>query len=294
MFHDPSWADPTDLPLPSPALAWEYRTIDDPTDPDVRWSRWSALEPLQRGPAPRPDWVITSAGAHERDLGVLKTGKEADVHLLERFDPLEPARGTVMAAKRYRTPEHRSFHRAASYTEGRGVRRSRDQRALNRKSTFGRQVAAGEWAAAEWTMLNRCWTAGVPVPYPVQIDGLEILMEQVVASDGAPAPRLAAAGLSPADLWPLFEQLREALGTLAHLGLVHGDLSAYNTLAAGDPDGNLRLVLIDLPQMVDLIAHPLGADLMLRDCATMCTWFTTRGLAVDAEELFGEVMARAF
>ncbi len=50
------------------------------------------------------------------------------------------------------------------------MKRSRDNRALKRKSTWGRQVAAGEWAVSEWNALRRCWELGLPVPYPVQID----------------------------------------------------------------------------------------------------------------------------
>lgn len=310
MTHEPTSAVPPDRPTDRPTdratdrdrtdpsahvQPFEFRPIEDPdAEHDARWSRWSDLEPLQRGPAPRPSWLITSAGAQERDLGVLKTGKEADVHLLERFDPLDPTVSVVMAAKRYRSREHRSFTRAATYTEGRSVRRSRDQRALNRKSSWGREVAAGEWAAAEWTMLNRWWTAGLPVPYPVQIDGTEILMEQITDASGLPAPRLAASRLAPDLLGELFDQLVEAMGQMAELGLVHGDLSAYNTLVAAGPDQEARLVLIDLPQVVDLFGHPRGADLMLRDCTTMCTWFTSRGLPRDADDLFAAVMASAY
>jgi RIO kinase 1 len=86
-----------------------------------------------------------------------------------------------------------------------------------------------------------------------------------------------------------YEQLRGAMATLAQAGLVHGDLSPYNTLAAGD-----RLVIIDLPQMVDLVGNPRGMDFLLRDCANMCAWFRSRGLEVDEQELFGELMAHAF
>ena len=73
--------------------------------------------------------------------------------------------------------------------------RSRDERALKRKSTFGRLVAASEWAVSEWAALVRFWNLGLPVPYPVQIDGTEILMEwiSVVDENGdlQTAPRLA-------------------------------------------------------------------------------------------------------
>ncbi|HEY2878368.1 serine protein kinase RIO [Nocardioides sp.] len=262
----------------------EYDDLDD----DQRWSTWMSVEPLQRGPEPRPDWVVTSQGAIDTELGILKTGKEADVFLVERADPLESENGVVMAAKRYRAPEHRTFHRSASYTEGRSMKRSRDERALKRKSTFGREVAAGEWAVSEWGALVRLWQLGLPVPYPVQIDGTEILMEWITY-DGETAPRLAQTRPAPELLASYFDQLREALATLVQAGLVHGDLSAYNILAAGP-----RLVIIDLPQVVDLIGNANGMDYLLRDCANICGWFRGKGLAVDEQELFGELMAHAF
>ena len=52
-----------------------------------RWSTWLSVEPLCRGPEPRPDWVVTSQAAIDTELGILKTGKEADVFLLERAVP---------------------------------------------------------------------------------------------------------------------------------------------------------------------------------------------------------------
>jgi RIO kinase 1 len=253
-----------------------------------RWSSWDDLEALMKGPEPRPDWVITSSGAIDTELGVLKTGKEADVHLVERSDPLDPDRAVVMAAKRYRDTDHRTFHRAAAYTEGRAMKRSRDNRALKRKSTWGRIVAAGEWAVSEWEALKRLWSIGVPVPYPVQIDETEILMEWVT-HDGETAPRLAGTRPERDLLEAWFEQLRDALATMAQAGVVHGDLSPYNTLAAGE-----RLVIIDLPQVVDLVGNPQGMDFLLRDCTNMCTWFRSRGLEVDEHALFGDLMAHAF
>ncbi len=270
-----------------PSFVFDFQAYDD-LDDGQRWSTWLSVEPLSRGPEPRPDWLVTSQGAVDTDLGILKTGKEADVFLLERADPLEPDRGVVMAAKRYRSPEHRSFHRSASYTEGRSMKRSRDERALKRKSTFGREVAAGEWAISEWGALVRLWNLGLPVPYPVQIDGTEILMEWIT-HDGETAPRLAQTRPEPALLQSYFDQVRDALATMVQSGIVHGDLSAYNILAAGP-----RLVIIDLPQIVDLVGNLNGMDFLMRDCANICGWFRGKGLEVDEHELFGELMAHAF
>jgi len=232
--------------------------------------------------------VVTSAGAVDTELGVLKPGKEADVPLVERHAPAGPLPPVVMAAKRYRSAQHRQFHRADAYTEGRSVRRSRDQRALRKGSTWGRVVAAGEWAASEWSALSRCWQLGLPVPYPVQIDGTEILMEWI-SHDGGTAPRLARTR-PPGDLAEhLYDQLRDVLATFVQAGLVHGDLSPYNVLLAGE-----RLVVIDLPQTVDLVGNPQGFDFLLRDCRTMCAWFASRGVAADPDELFADLLAHAF
>jgi RIO kinase 1 len=273
---------------PDPSFVIDFTAYDDLDDPDKRWSTWLSVEPLCRGPEPRPDWLVTSQGAVDTDLGILKTGKEADVYLLERADPHEPERAVVMAAKRYRGEEHRSFHRSTAYREGRRMRNTRDARALARKSAHGRAVAAGQWAWAEWEALVRFHGLGVPVPYPVQIDGTEILMEWVTV-DGETAPRLAQTRPDPDLLASYYDQLRDALALMAQQGVVHGDLSPYNILAAGE-----RLVVIDLPQVVDLVANPAGMDFLLRDCTNVCAWFRARGLAVDEQDLFGELMARAF
>jgi len=267
-----------------PRFVFDFTSYDDPDD-GQRWSTWTSVEPLCRGPEPRPDWVVTSQAALDTELGVLKTGKEADVFLLERAVPDDPAQQVVMAAKRYRGEDRRSFHRSSSYTEGRRTRNSRDGRAMAKKSAHGRAVAAGQWAWAEWEALTRFWSAGVPVPYPVQIDGTEILME-LVTVDGEPAPRLANARPSAPLLRSWYDQLREAMAELARLGVAHGDLSPYNVLAAGE-----RVVIIDLPQAVDVVANPQGMDFLMRDCRNICTWFTARGLEVDEHDLFAELLA---
>ena len=269
-----------------PRFVTDWHEVDDVDDGQRFMTYWD-VEPLSRGPQPPPDWLVVDRAAVDTDLGVLKTGKEADVFLLERAVPDGP--GCVLAAKRYRSSEHRTFHRSAAYTEGRTVRRSRDARALQRGTSYGRSVAAGQWAFAEWDALVRLYEAGVPVPYPVQVDGTEILMELVTGVDGDPAPRLAPARPEPALLTEYWHQLRDAMADLAAMGAAHGDLSPYNILATGE-----RLVLIDLPQLVDIVANPAGQDFLLRDCRNVTSWFRSRGLEVDADELFAELVTQAW
>jgi RIO kinase 1 len=74
-----------------------------------RWSTWDQSIPTQRGPLPHPDWLVTDLAAVDTELGILKTGKEADVFLLRRGVP--QGRSCLLAAKRYRDAEHRMFHR---------------------------------------------------------------------------------------------------------------------------------------------------------------------------------------
>ena len=273
---------------PDPRFVFDFRSYDEPDDDRQRWSTWLSVEPLCRGPEPRPDWVVTSQAAVDTELGILKTGKEADVNLVERAVPGSSAVGesVVLAAKRYRS--HTDFHRSSTYTDGRKVRNTRDARAMARKTAHGRSVAAGQWAWAEWESLQRLWAIGVPVPYPVQIDGTELLMEWITV-DGDTAPRLAQTRPGPELLASYYEQVRDVLAELSRHGMVHGDLSAYNILAAGE-----RLVVIDLPQVIDLVGNPAGMDFLLRDCTNVCRWFQSRGLEVDEHDLYGELLAHAF
>ena len=236
--------------------------------------------------------MVTSQAAVDTELGILKTGKEADAFLLERAVPGSDAVGesVVLVAKRYRSTEHRTFHRAATYTEGRSVKRSRDERALKRKSTWGKVVAAGEWAVSEWDALKRCWAAGAAGPLPGadrrhrDPDGVDH------RHDGESAPRLAQTRPGPGLLASYFDQLRDALALMVQHGIVHGDLSPYNILAAGE-----RLVIIDLPQVVDLVGNPAGHGLpAARLHQRLHAGSGPAGSTVDPGELFGELIAHAF
>ncbi|HHU10695.1 MAG TPA: RIO-like kinase [Intrasporangiaceae bacterium] len=276
------------MSTPNTSNVYAFDSLPDAPPEGERWSTWDSA---QHGPKPRPEWVITALGAVDADLGVLKTGKEAEVHLVRRWIPDgtdDPAVQVLMAAKRFRTAEHRMFHRDAGYLEGRRVRKSREMRAMARRTTFGKHLVSAQWAGAEFGALSALHTLGLPVPYPVQLDGQEMVMEFIGSPDGVAAPRLAAARPGPVLLRDLFDQLYATLTRLAEHGWAHGDLSAYNILLDGD-----RLVLIDWPQIVDIIGNPQGFAFLHRDCVTICGWFVRHGLAVDAEVLFADLVAAA-
>jgi RIO kinase 1 len=252
-----------------------------------RWTTWGDGE---QGPHPRPGWVVTELAAADTELGVLKTGKEADVHLVRREVP-DSGRGCVLAAKRYRSNEHRMFHRDAGYLEGRRMRRSREMRAMANRTAFGRNLIAERWAVAEFAALSRLWSVGAPVPYPVQRSGTELLMEFLGDDLGTAAPRLAELRPAGDELVELWRQLVAALELLAGQGMTHGDLSAYNLLVH-----NGQVMLIDLPQIVDVVANPRGPEFLARDVANVMGWFRARGLPeseADAEDLTKELLTEA-
>jgi RIO kinase 1 len=246
--------------------------------------RWSTWDIGQHGPTPFPDWLVTDLAAVDTELGVLKTGKEADVHLVQRAVP-GTSRSCLLAAKRYRDAEHRMFHRDAAYLEGRRVRRSRETRAMARRTAFGRELLAGQWAAAEFTALCRLWRLGAPVPYPVQLHGTELLMEYLDEPDGQAAPRLAQLRPGPTQLRALWDQLVEALRILIGDGLAHGDLSPFNLLVHRG-----RLMLIDLPQVVDIVSNPQGQAFLARDLRIVIDWFTARGLSPEVTREWRSVL----
>jgi RIO kinase 1 len=261
-----------------PTVVWAS-PADDEYDDGITFSTYPDAV---HGPSPLPNWVPTSPAATDTDLGVFKTGKEADVSLIRRTYAGD---SVLLAAKQYRDAQHRMFHRDAGYLEGRRMRKSRETRAVETRTAFGRELIAGQWAAAEFAVLSRLWSAGAAVPYPVQLLGTQLMMEFIGDDDGVAAPRLAQLRPSLEESVHLYAQLREVLGVLADAGYTHGDLSAYNVLVHHG-----RLVLIDLPQAVDLVGNPQGFTFLRRDCDNVCSWFQARGVAADPQLLFDDLL----
>ncbi|HWM03430.1 MAG TPA: RIO1 family regulatory kinase/ATPase, partial [Actinophytocola sp.] len=127
--------------------------------------------------------------------------------------------------------------------------------------------------------------------YPVQRSGTELLMEFLGDDEGSASPRLAELRPEPDELVELWHQLVAALEILASQGLTHGDLSAYNLLVH-----NGQIVLIDLPQIVDVVANPRGPEFLSRDVMNVMGWFRSRGLPdrlTDPEELTADLLTAA-
>ncbi|WP_117214616.1 serine protein kinase RIO [Allorhizocola rhizosphaerae] len=271
-------------------IAWD-ETPDAPETGD-RWSTWDLSTPTEKGPQPWPDWLVTELAAVDTEHGVLKTGKEADACLITRAVP-GTDRACLMVAKRYRAHDHRMFHRDSGYLEGRRVRASRVNRAMSNRSDFGKEAIAGQWAVAEFGALCHMWELAKQMqvepftPYPVQILGTEVLMEYIGEPDGTAAPRLASVRTDDeAGLRNLWDQMMVALTVMTRAGYAHGDLSPYNILVHRG-----RLVVIDLPQIVDIVANPQGRRFLERDVHNVVSWFQARGLSdLDESKVLAELV----
>jgi len=243
-----------------------------------------------------PDWLIDGP-FEERTLGVLKSGKEAEVFLVERRTP---SRVCLLAHKRFR-PRHprKGELRELGFTHGAIYRHdsvyrdgwhlnARDKRAVQGATAYGQEVRAQLWPANEFAMLQRAWAAGASVPFPVVRSDDGILMELIGDIDEI-APRLVQAGLERSDLRLARDQLLDSVGRLASAGIVHADLSVYNLLWWRG-----RLVLIDFPQAVDAVTNLEAPNLLHRDLSNVADWFARRGVPIDVERVFGELVGRLF
>jgi RIO kinase 1 len=90
-------------------------------------------------------------------VGQLQSGKEADLFVVI-------SEGEYRCAKVYKDATNRSFKQKSDYTEGRSVRNSRQARAMNKNSKFGRQEREREWQTAEVEALAMLASAGVKLP----------------------------------------------------------------------------------------------------------------------------------
>lgn len=261
----------------------------------------SSSTPLRSEPSPRhdPNWLITEPWT-DVELGPLRSGKEAQVDVIERTGA--DGRRCLLARKRYiprnvtekGALERAGFERASTfrhdveYREGRQFRKSRDRRAVARMTAHGKQLLQSRWTDHEYTVTGNLWRAGVNVPYPVSFSDDVYLLEFIGDADRA-APQLAQARLQDAELASAAEQIVDGLHAMTAAGFAHGDLSAYNLLWWRG-----RVWFIDLPQAVDLAANPQGLNYLHRDAVAIARWLTRRGHDLDGEALFAELVATTF
>ncbi|MFU8789315.1 MAG: PA4780 family RIO1-like protein kinase [Methylobacter sp.] len=200
-------------------------------------------------------------GLVDEVLRPLKSGKEAAVYVVS-------SEGEIRCAKVYKDINKRGFHKQAQYQEGRKVRNTRQARAMEKNTRFGRKQQEDVWQNAEVDALYRLAAAGVRVPQPYNFVEGVLLMELVTDGHGNAAPRLNDLELSHEQALEYHALLIKKVVRMLCAGLVHGDLSEYNILI--DADGP---VIIDLPQAVDAAANNNASRMLERDVDNLADYF---------------------
>jgi RIO kinase 1 len=196
---------------------------------------------------------LVDEGIIEEVLRPLMSGKEAQIYLVV-------AAGREYVAKIYKEAQDRTFKHRTDYTEGRKVRNSRDQRAIDKRSKHGRGQDETAWRSTEVDMIYRLQAAGVRVPAPYQFIDDVLIMELVTGANGEPAPRIGEVKFSPEEATIVFEKLIREVVRMLCAGVVHGDLSDFNVLLGADGP-----VIIDFPQAIDPAKNQNARKLLLRD-----------------------------
>jgi len=191
----------------------------------------------------------------------LQSGKEASIYIVACGEELR-------CAKVYKAAEHRSFHNAVQYREGRKSRGSRDVRAAGKRSRHGRQVQEDAWKNTEVEALYQLAAAGVRVPTPYGVHDGVLMMELVCDEDGHPAPQIGTLELSAAQARQWHGYMIGQIVRMLCAGLIHGDLSEYNVLLG--PHGP---VIIDLPQAVNASGNNNAFSMLARDINNMRALF---------------------
>ncbi len=226
--------------------------------------------------------MLLADGIIEEVLGQLKSGKEAEVWLVRHG-------GETVAAKIYKERDFRSFKNNAEYKEGRQVRNTRTQRAMDKGSRFGQQAAEEAWKAAEATALSQLHAAGVRVPKPVMFYEGVLLMEVVIDAEGHVAPRLVDAAIPPEAAAGLYQALRGQAVKMLCADLIHGDLSEFNVLLAHDGP-----MLIDLPQVISAAQNSRSEHFFKRDIDNLRRFFAQLDPAIGQRHSDGDEIWRAY
>jgi len=222
---------------------------------------------------------LVEEGLVDAVIRQLMSGKEATVYVVRCGDE-------IRCAKVYKEASQRSFRQAASYQEGRKVRNSRQARAMEKGTRYGRKMQEEVWQNAEVDALYRLAAAGVRVPRPYHCFEGVLLMELVTDAGGHVAPRLNDVELTQELALAYHATLLRQVVLMLCAGVIHGDLSEYNILI--DADGP---VIIDLPQAIDAAGNMQAEAMLERDVANLATYFSRFAPQLAATQYGKEIWA---
>lgn len=213
-------------------------------------------------------------------LRMIKGGKEASVYQVA----VPPDSGMPFAAaKIYRPRAHRSLRNDARYRHGRTVldeagKQLHDARAWHAIITgtdMGKDLQHASWMSYEFVTLARLHKAGADVPRPIA-RGPNVILMEYIGDERMAATTLNHVHLEPDEAARLLERVLDNVALMLSLGIVHGDLSAYNVLYWQG-----KITLIDFPQVVNPVDNPDAPAIFERDVTRICQYFATQGAVKD-------------
>lgn len=244
-------------------------------------------------------WLLRSLRSFYEDeqisdvLAMVKGGKEASVY---RCQAHEVTGQDFLAVKVYRPRQFRNLSNDKVYREGRKTlsadgrpvkdRDMRIKRALDKKSSFGIEVAHTSWLMYEYTTMQRLYEAGAAVPEPIGSNSNAILMAYIGDANQA-AHTLNEINLDPDEAEVHFHEVIRNIDLMLQHNLIHGDLSAYNILYWQG-----AITLIDFPQVVNSENNKQAHFILQRDIKRVCQYFSQQGVQCDPQAILDEMWDR--
>ncbi len=243
-------------------------------------------------------WLLDSLGYFLEQkwisdvLRKVKGGKEASVYLCRSGAQVE---SKLLAVKVFRPRMLRNLKNDRLYLQGRDVLDEDGKQILDlgmlkahhNRTVYGESIRHQSWIMHEYQTLERLNEAGVAVPRPYETSHNAILMDYI-GDETSAAPTLNTVDLDCTEAESVFEQLLANTKVMLQLGLVHGDLSAYNVLFWQG-----QATLIDFPQVIFIRRHPAAYRIFQRDIARLCSYFQSRGKNCHPESLAADLWKEA-
>lgn len=245
------------------------------------------------------EWLLSSLrpfyeqGLITDVLALIKGGKEASVYRCRAH----PATGMMwMAAKVYRPRKFRNLRNDKMYREGRATLTSdgsdlknQDRaaiRALDKKTTFGLQLAHTSWLMHEYSALERLHQVGAAVPLAIAPSDNAILMSYHGDEEMA-ASTLSQISLERDEARKLFAKVLDNIHLMLQHDFIHGDLSAYNILYWKG-----QLTIIDFPQVANSQNNNHAYSILQRDIRRVCQYFAEQGVVSDSTAITNQLWSR--
>ena len=226
-------------------------------------------------------------------LRVVKAGKEATVYCCKA----NPQAGVkLLAGKIYRPRMFRNLKDDTAYrigtqmrdTEGKVLRKAREQRAVAKRSKVGLDMLHNAWLSNELGVMTKLHAAGAIVPKPFASNENAILMEYL-GDEKQAAPALGGVVLQVREAHRMFQLILDNIKLMLANNVVHGDLSAFNILYHQE-----QARIIDFPQAMNPFGNPNAFKFYCRDVERVCDYFERYGIDPDplglAQSMWQEVM----